>query len=193
MDNCVTMNVGRTPTLGIPIGVPAGILATVTMDVAMVAAARYGGRSFQSDRLGPEVIGRWAAGLLRGRMRHRDIMLEPAQRGELALGIATHYFTGIALTEAFVLLTSDANRRPGFLRAVGYGIATSLLPFLILFPSQGFGWFGSRSGEAARIGRTMVLGHTAFGLGIGLWTPFFARRRRAAPAFGGSRLVQPGP
>jgi hypothetical protein len=42
------------------------------MDVAMVAAARYGGDTFASDRLGPEVIGRWAAGLLRGRWHHRE-------------------------------------------------------------------------------------------------------------------------
>lgn len=67
---------------------------------------------------------------------------------------------------------------------MGYGIATSLLPFLVLFPSLGFGWFGLRSGEAARINRTMVLGHTAFGIGIGIWVPRFLRRQPRAARLG---------
>ena len=54
-------------SIRIPAGVPAGVLATVTMDVAMVAAGVRGGSAFSSDRLGPGMIGRWAAGLLRGR------------------------------------------------------------------------------------------------------------------------------
>jgi hypothetical protein len=39
---------------------------------------------------------------------------------------------------------------------------------LVLFPSMGYGWFGLRSGEAARLNRTTLLGRTAFGIGIGL-------------------------
>jgi hypothetical protein len=153
------------------------VLATMTMDAAMVAAAYYGKSTFASDRIGPNVIGRWAAGMLRGRWVHRDIMSEPAQRGELALGIATHYVTGIALAQAYLQLPRPANRRLGFLGATAYGIATALLPMLILYPSLGFGWFGRRSGEAGRIGRIMLLGHTVFGMGIGLWAPLFTRRR----------------
>lgn len=57
-----------------------------------------------------------------------------------------------------------------------FGIATAVLPLLVLFPSLGYGWFGLRSGEAARLERIMLLGHTAFGVGIGLWAPRFAER-----------------
>ncbi len=46
-----------------------------------------------------------------------------------------------------------------------------------MFPSMGYGWFGLRSGDAARLNRIMLLGHTAFGVGIGLWAPRFAERR----------------
>lgn len=167
-------------------GIPAGAMATLTMDIAMVAAARYGGSTFSSDRLSPQVIGRWAAALMRGRLRHRDIMDEPARRGELPLGIATHYATGIALTEAFVLLRPRLGSRrrggkSGFLESVAYGMATATLPLLILFPSLGYGWFARRSGETARLNRAMVLGHAAFGIGIGLWVPYFARRRGDFP------------
>jgi hypothetical protein len=151
----------------------AGTLATVTMDVAMVGAATVGGRAFDSQRLRPQIIGRWAAGLLRGRYRHEDITAEKPVPGELALGMATHYATGIVLTETFVLMQSRSSRTLS--RAVGYGLATSAFPLFVMFPSMGYGWAGSRSGEARRLARTMLVGHLAFGAGIGIWAGRFAR------------------
>jgi hypothetical protein len=167
----------RTRLNRVPAGVPAGVLATITMDVAIVAASSLGGSAFTSDRTDVDVIGRWAAGLLRGRWRHADITSESARRGEVALGLLTHYGTGIILTQAFLLLPRLGNGRPSFAGATAYGIATSVFPLLVMFPSMGYGWFGLRSGEAARINRIMLLGHTAFGIGIGLWAPRFAERR----------------
>jgi len=63
------------------------------------------------------------------------------------------------------------------LAGTAYGIATAVLPLLVLFPSMGYGWLGLRTGDAARLNRIMVLGHVAFGVGIGLWAPRFAERR----------------
>lgn len=150
----------------------AGALATVTMDATMVLAGMAGGPSFNSDRLAPEMIGRWAAGLLRGQFRHQDISVEGPIRGELALGLVTHYATGIGLTAAFMLARRRAAGR--FREAVAYGVATSVLPLMVLFPSLGYGWFGTRSGEALRLTRIMLVGHVAFGAGIGIWGPRFA-------------------
>jgi hypothetical protein len=171
------MGVRRTRLQRVPAGVPAGVLATITMDMAMVAASSLGGSTFTSDRLDVNVIGRWAAGLVRGQFRHDDILIEPARRGELGLGILTHYGTGIILTQAFVLLRRRVDGRPGFAAGTAFGIATAALPLLVMFPSMGYGWFGRRSGEAVRVNRIMLLGHTAFGVGIGLWAPRFAQRR----------------
>ena len=171
------MRVHRSGSVRIPAGVPAGVLATITMDAAMVAASSLGGSAFSSDRLGPDMIGRWAAGLLRGRWRHDDITSEPARRGEIGLGLLTHYGTGIILTHAFLLPPRRGNGRPSFAAGTAYGIATAVLPLLVMFPSMGYGWFGLRSGDAARLNRIMLLGHTAFGVGIGLWAPRFAKRR----------------
>lgn len=174
------MNIVRLGPLPVPAGVPAGALATLTMDVAMVAAAKYGKKAFASDSISPEMIGRWSRGVLRGRLLHRDIRNEPAQPGELALGIVTHYATGIVLTQAFLDMPGRGNAKPSFFGATCYGVATGLLPLLIMYPSMGYGWFGRKSGEAARIGRIMLLGHIAFGVGIGLWAPRFKGRRPAA-------------
>jgi hypothetical protein len=175
------MNANHARTWRVPAAIPAGALATCTMDFAMVTAGEIGGAAFTSERLSPQVIGRWAAGLLHGRWRHADITTEPVRQGELALGIATHYATGIALTQAFLLLPRRADRKAGFLWATGFGIATAVLPLMVLFPSLGYGCLGLRSGEAARLNRTMLVGHAAFGIGIGLWSLFFARRRRGRP------------
>ena len=156
-------------------GIPAGALATLTMDLAMLGAGALAGRALHSDRLEPGIIGRWAAGLLHGRWSHRDITREDAIPGELALGIATHYGTGILLTEGWLLARRGS--MPTVATSTAYGIATSVLPLLVLFPSLGYGPFGLRSGEAARIDGMMLLGHVAFGLGIGVWTRFLVHRR----------------
>ncbi len=170
------MSVRANRSIRVPAGVPAGVLATVTMDVAMEAASRLGGNAFISDRLGLDMIGRWAPDLLRGRWHHADIRSEPARRGEVALGLATHYVTGIVLTEAFLLLPRRESGRPSFPAGMAFGIATAALPLFVMFPSMGYGWLGLRSGDAARLGRIMLLGHTAFGVGIGLWAPRLAKR-----------------
>ena len=180
------MNVRMTRSIRVPAGFPGGVLATITMDAVMVAAASLGGSAFASDRLGLDMIGRWAGGLLRGRWRHDDIRRAPARRGELGLGLLTHYGTGVVLTQAFLLLPRRGSRRPGFAAGTAYGIATAVLPLLVMFPSMGYGWVGLRSGDAARLGRIMLVGHIAFGVGIGLWAPRFARRQ-ARPRHGGAR------
>ena len=131
----------------LPACVRAGVLATLTMDVAMLAAGRFGGNAFSSDRLGADVIGRWAAGLMRGRWRHEDITVEPARHGELALGLLTHYVTGIVLTEVFLLFSRHGTGRPRFRDAIGFGAATAALPLLVLYPSLGYGLLGLRSGR----------------------------------------------
>jgi hypothetical protein len=172
------MSVRRSRSIRVPAGVPAGVLATVTMDIAMVTAERLGGSVFTSERLGPDMIGRWAADLARGRWRHGDITSDPARRGELALGMLTHYATGVILTQGFVLLPRRENGRTSLAVGTAYGIATAALPLLVMFPSMGYGWLGLRSGDAARLNRIMLLGHAAFGLGIGLWAPRFAERRQ---------------
>jgi len=42
----------------------------------------------------------------------------------------------------------------------------------IMYPSMGYGCCGRRSGDARRLGSIMLLGHAAFGAGIGLWTAY---------------------
>ena len=164
-------------SMRVPACVPVGVLATITMDVAMVAAGRLGESASTSDRYGPDVIGRWVTDSVRGRWRHGNITREPARRGELALGLLTHYLTGIVLTQVYLLPPRRGTGRRRFLGATAFGIATAVAPFFVLFPSIGYGLFGYRSGDAARVIPITLIGHTAFGVGIGLTEPCFTVHR----------------
>jgi hypothetical protein len=168
--NACAMSTSRRLATAVASGVSVGILATLTMDGVLVLMSQLGGEALTSEKAGPEFIGRWAGNLLRGRCRHPDIAKEPPLRGEAAIGLATHYLTGIALSGCYLTTLRQLGLRPDPLKAIAFGGATALLPLLILYPSWGYGWFGLRSDEASRMVRIMLLGHLAFGVGIGLWT-----------------------
>lgn len=167
------------PITAIPASVSVGVLATLSMDAFFVAASLLGGARFTSDKVGLELVGRWAAGFARGRYRHNDIAGEPALRGEAALGLAIHYLTGIALTQAYYEVLRGSGLKPGLLSATAFGTTTALLPLLVMYPSWGLGPFALRSGEAARLLRIMLAGHTAFGTAIGAWTMLVRRHATA--------------
>lgn len=167
----------RSASLGDSVAV--GVLATLTMDAAFVGMSGLGGASFASDKTGPDLVGRWAAGLARGRMRHDDIAEEPHVPGEVALGLATHYLTGIALSGTYSALLRGCGLRPTMLTALGFGAASAALPLLILHPSYGYGCCAHRTAEAARIAKIIFLGHVAFGAGIGVWSAALRRARRS--------------
>ena len=73
-------------------------------------------------------------------------------RGELWLGLAAHYFTGITLTLAYLEAARRSGRRPGLAAGTAYGLATAVLPLLLMYPSMGYGLGGRRSGDARRLG-----------------------------------------
>ncbi len=150
--------------------VVAGTLATATMDAALVAAAQADPGRFSTARLQPGPIGRWAARVARGRWRGADTSGVPATGVETVGGLAVHYATGITLTWLYLAVCRWTGLRPRLHGAAIYGVATSALPLFGMFPSMGYGCCGARSGEAARLLRVMILGHAAFGVGIGLWT-----------------------
>lgn len=169
----------RPSPADVPVGVMAGVLATITMDAAMAVAVLLAPDTFATDKIDLAMIGRWAGGSARGRWRHDDITAEPSMRGELCMGLATHYLTGVLLTQVYVATLRRAGLRPDPLKATAFGLATSVLPLLVLYPSMGYGCCGRRADDARRLLRVMLLGHVAFGAGIGFGT---ALSKRVAPA-----------
>jgi DUF2938 family protein len=151
------------------VGLIVGVLATVTMDVVAVIALRLGIAGRGPRRTGPNLIGRWIGYLLRGRFRHTDILQAPPLRGELVLGLAAHYLIGIMLTLMYLGLVVVAHARPTALSAILYGTATTVLPWFLMFPSQGMGWLGWDAPDDAHLARASLFNHIIFGLGIAVW------------------------
>ena len=151
------------------VGLIVGVLATVTMDVVAVIALRLGIAGRGPRRTGPDLIGRWIGYLLRGKFRHTDILQTPPLPGELVLGLAAHYLIGIVLTLVYLGLVVVAHARPTALSAILYGTATTVLPWFLMFPSQGMGWLGWDAPDDAHLARASLFNHIIFGLGIALW------------------------
>ena len=154
----------------VPAGVCVGVGATLVMDASMVLASRLAPDVLASEKLDVNLIGRWVGRLGRGPGWGGDITMAPAVPGEVALGLATHYLTGIVLTQGYFTALHRLGIQPGPVKATAFGVATGVLPLLVMFPSMGYGVGGRDSGEARRMSSVMLLGHTAFGAGIGLCT-----------------------
>ena len=80
---------------------------------------------------------------MRGEFRHTDILQTPPLPGELLLGFAAHYSIGIVLTLVYLGLLAVAHATPTALSAILYGTATTVLPWFLMFPSQGDGLAGT--------------------------------------------------
>src|ERR1043165_7618202 len=104
-----------------------GAGATAVMDAWILLRKRLLGIPSQSYGL----VGRWLAGLPRGRFRHERIAASPAVRGELLIGWIAHYLIGIAFAGLLLAVWGlDWARQPTLAPALIVGIATVLAPFL---------------------------------------------------------------
>jgi hypothetical protein len=148
----------------------AGILATMTMDLTSQTTWRLIGAARASRKLRPQLLGRWVGHMRRGRFRHSHIERAPELAHELPTGLATHYLIGVALTAGYLGLLRAFKTKPSGSTAVAYGAATSALPWLVLHPAFGYGWFGLREEPTGTLITTSVLAHLGFGAGIGVWT-----------------------
>ena len=53
-----------------------------------------------------------------------------------------------------------------FLVAVGYGLATCVFPWLLVFPALGFGVFGRKGPPELRLFTSSLMNHLFYGLGL---------------------------
>ena len=144
-----------------------GIVGAVLIDITETLAARAGLTSGVSVAL----VGRWALGLLRGQWAHADIARSPARPGEVWVGWAFHVLVGggaVALVYA-ALLEATGWTLPGhrLWGGVVFGAATSLLPWLLLLPAFGWGWFGRRGPMGSNALLASTVSHLPYGLGVG--------------------------
>lgn len=140
-----------------------GIGATAVMDLWALAQKRLLGIA----SLDYALVGRWLAGLLRGKILHDAIGRSPPASGERAIGWSAHYGVGIMFASLLVVVAGRnwlSAPTPGV--AMLIGLATVAAPFLILQPGMGAGIAASRTPKPAVARTRSVIAHLSFGIGL---------------------------
>jgi len=142
-----------------------GILATLTMDILSAGAYRLQ----VIAPLSPRLVGRWFASVARARPLHHDIGQTSPFSHEIAIAVPVHYGIGVTLALLYLLLTSTLGltaRNP--IVAVGFGLCSNVLPWLLMFPAMGYGWFGAHGPAGTRLFMSSLITHGFYGMGLWL-------------------------
>lgn len=144
-----------------------GIVGAVLMDITESLAARAG----LTSGVNVALVGRWTVGLMHGQWAHADIARSPSQPGEVPLGWAFHLLIGgggvALLYAAFVHQAGIDVPTHHLWGGVMFGAVTSLLPWLVLLPAFGWGWFGRRGPRGSNALLASTVSHIPYGLGVG--------------------------
>ena len=144
-------------------GVVIGVAATVTKDVLGSIARRVGLAAGAKGTW----VGRWYLGIVRGQFVHSNIAAAPEQAGEKRAAMVGHYVIGVVLAVVYVVGARWLGVSPGgLLVALGYGLATCVFPWFLVFPALGFGMFGHRGPAELRLFRSSLLNHLFYGFGL---------------------------
>jgi hypothetical protein len=135
-------------------------------------------RTLRISTLDYALVGRWLAGLPRGRIARPQLRAEPAVRGEAALGWAAHYATGVAFAALLLAIFGAAwVEAPSLGPALIVGLGTMAAPFFVVQPALGLGVAAARTPKPW-IARLRTLGtHLSFALGLYLTALMMAATR----------------
>lgn len=140
-----------------------GIGATAVMDVWGIVRKQLLGIAIPNYRL----VGRWIANMPQGRFRHDAIAASSPKRGELIIGWAAHYLTGVAFAALLIALWGRAwLEQPTLGPALVVGVGTVLAPFLLMQPGMGLGIAASRAPNPNAARLQSLITHAVFGLGL---------------------------
>ena len=118
-----------------------GMVGAVLMDVTETYAAKAGITSGVNIAL----VGRWFLGLLRGQFIHKNILDSRPLPQEVITGWAFHFLIGgggVALIYPLFFHATEIPLPENYLLAgMLFGLATSVLPWFVLLPSFGWGFF----------------------------------------------------
>lgn len=144
-----------------------GLVGTLAMD-----AIKYIGHKLHLiGGVRMDMLGRWSLGMLRGRFVYADIHDAPGFPNEVVAGWLFHYLTGGLVAIAYPLMLIALNiplQQAHLIHAILFGLATSVLPWFVVYPAFGKGWFGARAPKASKPVLTSLVSHTFYGAGIGL-------------------------
>jgi hypothetical protein len=122
------------------------------------------------ESMAPQYLGRWILNMFNGVFIHDNIQTANHFRFEIPVAISFHYFTGFFLVGIFLWLRSNIKIFPSsMVMGLVYGWITIFLPWLIMFPVLGFGFFGLGAQNGINNIIASIIAHSFYGLGITLW------------------------
>lgn len=139
-----------------------GISSTIFMDIMTLIRTKL----FGIKSLNYAFVGRWVLGWSKAKFTHQNIIQAPAQTHETPVGWVFHYFTGILWVFLFLLGQHWGVYPLQFSSVMIFALATTLVPFLIMQPAFGFGFFAQRTPAPLTAIRNSLMTHISFGLGI---------------------------
>jgi hypothetical protein len=150
-----------------------GVLATMSMDIGAVIGHKLG---FLKG-VHPELLAKWFGWIFRGKLIHQSIETAPAVAFPFPALILMHYMIGTTLAVTYVLILHRTGWRGNVVSATAFGIGTNVLPWLLMFPAMGFGFFGLHGPEGTMLFRTSFVNHLFFGIGLGVAMHLILRLR----------------
>ncbi|MBS4044876.1 MAG: DUF2938 domain-containing protein [Alphaproteobacteria bacterium] len=141
-----------------------GIGATLVMDLWGLLLRRVYGVSGLDYRL----VGRWLGHMARGQFRHDGIGRSAPVPAEAALGWAAHYGIGIGFAAILVAATTGQGwlQAPTLLPALGFGLVSVFLPYVVMQPAFGLGIAGARTPDPTATRLRSLITHLVFGFGL---------------------------
>jgi hypothetical protein len=140
-----------------------GMGATLVMDIWAAFAKRVFGIP-SSDWA---MVGRWVGHFPQWQFRHDSIAKSLPVRGELCVGWATHYATGIAYAGLIIAIFGlEWARVPTLGPAVLVGVSMLVAPFFIMQPGMGSGIAASKTPKPNLARLRSVMNHLVFGVGL---------------------------
>ncbi|MFG0516844.1 DUF2938 family protein [Kluyvera intermedia] len=137
--------------------VGSGVVATAVGD--LVSRCVFGKSHW-------DLVGRWIAGIPRGKWINADITHTPSLSYEAALGWGFHYLTGIIYGVMYIGLCLFSGTEPNLISAITFGIMTVLAPFFILMPGMGIGVLARNSPTPLKKCLSALFAHVVFGAGL---------------------------
>jgi len=142
----------------------AGLVATLVMDIGGGVVRNTG----LTNGAPPALVGRFLLSVLRGHLTKLDPSIPAGASFSLGFVLPIHYAIGIALGVLFGVAVGLWDSSPQWWVCVLYGIGTTALPALWMFPAMGFGMLGLRGPSELRLLSTAFVNHLFFGLGLAL-------------------------
>ena len=145
------------------IAIAVGLGATLVMDLWSI----FLNRAFNIPSPNYCWVGRWLCYLPEGIFRHNHIAAAPQKPSECAIGWIAHYAIGVIFAWSLVLLASPRwLREPTLLPAMILGLATVVIPLLVMQPSFGLGIAASKTPNPTQARFRSLMNHAVFGLGL---------------------------